>query len=184
MSLQAVESGPPSQISDTVSAAGVLDLAMQIAGRLLVGRHVGQRRRLVAAEIEVQVTSTCARSSSYYPAPRVPPVTCVRIIQSDVIDFSRYARWSGCRSRSAVACRSVRLPPSAGHPHRPTLSAGHPHRPTLSAGHPHRPTPPSVVGFDVRQRWRWRGAAVQHLVAGPPDHSDVWLPARPAASGV
>lgn len=54
MSLQAVESGPPSQISDTVSAAGVLDLAMQIAGRLLVGRHVGQRRRLVAAEIEVQ----------------------------------------------------------------------------------------------------------------------------------
>ena len=95
MSLQAVESGPPSQISDTVSAAGVLDLAMQIAGRLLVGRHVGQRRRLVAAEIEVQVTSTCARRSSYYPAPRVPPVTCVRIIQSDVIDFSRYARWSG-----------------------------------------------------------------------------------------
>jgi hypothetical protein len=164
MSLQAVESGPPSQISDTVSAAGVLDLAMQIAGRLLVGRHVGQRRRLVAAEIEVQVTSTCARRSSYYPAPRVPPVTCVRIIQSDVIDFSRYARWSGCRSRSAVACRSVRLPPSTGHPHRPT--------------------PPSVVGFDVRQRWRWRGAAVQHLVAGPPDHSDVWLPARPAASGV
>ena len=174
MSLQAVESGPPSQISDTVSAAGVLDLAMQIAGRLLVGRHVGQRRRLVAAEIEVQVTSTCARRSSYYPAPRVPPVTCVRIIQSDVIDFSRYARWSGCRSRSAVACRSVRLPPSAGHPHRPTPSAGH----------PHRPTPPSVVRFDVRQRWRWRGAAVQHLVAGPPDHSDVWLPARPAASGV
>ena len=96
MSSQAVESGPPSQISDAVPAAGALDLATQIAGCLLSAGMSANDVALVALRItrayglrrvHVDVTYTSI-SASYYPAPGVPPITCVRIIQPDVIDYS------------------------------------------------------------------------------------------------
>ena len=97
MSSQAVESGPPSQTSDPVPAAGALDLAIQIAGCLLSAGMSANDVALVALRItrayglrrvHVDVTYTSI-SASYYPAPGVPPVTCVRIIQPDVIDYSQ-----------------------------------------------------------------------------------------------
>ena len=96
MSSQALESGPPSQLSDPVPAAGVLDLAIQIAGCLLSAGMSANDVALVALRItrayglrrvHVDVTYTSI-SASYYPAPGVPPVTCVRVIQPDVIDYS------------------------------------------------------------------------------------------------
>ena len=174
MSSQAMESGPPSQISDAVSAAGVLDLAIQIAGRPLVGRHVSQRRRSRRSRDRgVGHVNVCPpqfvlpgtpRSARYVRSNH--PVRRHRLQQVRALE--RLSIEIGCGlsfDEAATFCR-------------PSAPADTICRPS------HRPTPPSVVGFDVRQRWRWRGAAVQHLVAGPPDHSDVWLPARPAASGV
>ena len=89
--------GQPSQTSDADSVARALDLAIEIAGRLLsagmsandvtlaalrIGRAYGLRR------VHVDVTYTSI-SASYYPAPGTPPVTCVRIVQPDVIDYSQ-----------------------------------------------------------------------------------------------
>ena len=89
--------GPPSQISDEVSAAGALDLAMEIAGYLLSAGMSANDVTLAALQItrayglrrvHVDVTYTSI-SASYYPAPGVPPVTYVRIVQPDVIDYSK-----------------------------------------------------------------------------------------------
>jgi uncharacterized membrane protein YjjP (DUF1212 family) len=89
--------GPPSQTSDAAAAVGALDLAIQIAGHLLaagmsandvtlaalrISRAYGMRR------VHVDVTYTSI-SASYYPAPGTPPVTCVRTVQPDVIDYSQ-----------------------------------------------------------------------------------------------
>jgi hypothetical protein len=51
MSSQAVGSGPPSQIGDAVPAVGAVDLAMQIAGRLLSAGMSANDVTLVALRI-------------------------------------------------------------------------------------------------------------------------------------
>ena len=74
-------------------------MAMQIAGRLLVGGMLANDVASSQPRSRCRsLTNVCPAGVCDYPAPGVPPVTCVRIIQSDVIDFSRYSRWSGCSS--------------------------------------------------------------------------------------
>ena len=78
-------------------AAGALDLAVQIAGCLLsagmsandvvvvalrITRTFGLRR----VHFDVTYTSIAA---SYYPGPGVPPITCIRTVQPDVIDYTQ-----------------------------------------------------------------------------------------------
>ena len=92
-----MEGGPSHQLDSAVPAAGALDLAVQIAGCLLsagmsandvvvvalrITRSYGLRR----VHFDVTYTSIAA---SYYPAPGVPPVTCIRTVQPDVIDYTQ-----------------------------------------------------------------------------------------------
>ena len=97
MSSRAVEGGPPHRLVNPVRAAGALDLAVQIAGCLLsagmsandvvvvalrITRTFGLRR----VHFDVTYTSIAA---SYYPGPGVPPITCIRTVQPDVIDYTQ-----------------------------------------------------------------------------------------------
>ena len=97
MSSRAVEGGPPRQLVNPVLAAGALDLAVQLAGCLLsagmsandvvvvalrITRTFGLRR----VHFDVTYTSIAA---SYYPGPGVPPITCIRTVRPDVIDYTQ-----------------------------------------------------------------------------------------------
>ena len=78
-------------------AAGALDLATQIAGCLLSAGMSANDVTLVVLRItrtyglrrvHVDVTYTSI-SASYYPERGVPPITSVRVIQPDVIDYGQ-----------------------------------------------------------------------------------------------
>jgi uncharacterized membrane protein YjjP (DUF1212 family) len=80
-----------------VPAAGALDLAVQIAGCLLsagmsandvvvVALRITRTYGLRRVHFDVTYTSIAA---SYYPAPGVPPITCIRTVQPDVIDYTQ-----------------------------------------------------------------------------------------------
>jgi uncharacterized membrane protein YjjP (DUF1212 family) len=72
-------------------------LAVQIAGRLLsagmsandvvlVALRITRSYGLQRVHFDVTYTSIAA---SYYPAPGVPPITCIRTVQPDVIDYAQ-----------------------------------------------------------------------------------------------
>ena len=97
MSSRAVEGGPPRQLDSPVPAAGALDLAVQIAGCLLsagmsandvvvVALRITRTYGLRRVHFDVTYTSI---SASYYPAPGVPPITCIRTVQPDIIDYTQ-----------------------------------------------------------------------------------------------
>jgi uncharacterized membrane protein YjjP (DUF1212 family) len=80
-----------------VPAAGALDLAVQIAGCLLsagmsandvvvVALRITRTYGLRRVHFDVTYTSI---SASYYPAPGVPPITCIRTVQPDIIDYTQ-----------------------------------------------------------------------------------------------
>jgi uncharacterized membrane protein YjjP (DUF1212 family) len=92
-----VEGGPPRQLDNPVPAAGALDLAVQIAGCLLsagmsandvvvVALRITRTYGLRRVHFDVTYTSI---SASYYPAPGVPPITCIRTVQPDIIDYTQ-----------------------------------------------------------------------------------------------
>jgi uncharacterized membrane protein YjjP (DUF1212 family) len=92
-----VEGGPPRQLDSPVPAAGALDLAVQIAGCLLsagmsandvvvVALRITRTYGLRRVHFDVTYTSI---SASYYPAPGVPPITCIRTVQPDIIDYTQ-----------------------------------------------------------------------------------------------
>src|SRR5215213_7059297 len=91
---------------------------MQIAGRLLSAGISGNDVALVVLWITCAYELRRAHIDLHLdhgfvlPAPGVRPVTRVRSSSPTSSTTARYARGSGCRSRSAVACRWVRLPPS------------------------------------------------------------------------
>ena len=92
-----MEGGPPRQLDNPVPAAGALDLAVQIAGCLLsagmsandvvvVALRITRTYGLRRVHFDVTYTSI---SASYYPAPGVPPITCIRTVQPDIIDYTQ-----------------------------------------------------------------------------------------------
>jgi uncharacterized membrane protein YjjP (DUF1212 family) len=97
MSSQAVQNGSPGELGAAVSAAGALDLALQIGGLLLAAGMSANDVTLVVLRItriygmqrvHVDVTYTSI-TASYYPAPGEPAVTGVRTIHPDVIDYGQ-----------------------------------------------------------------------------------------------
>jgi uncharacterized membrane protein YjjP (DUF1212 family) len=92
-----VEGGSPRPQVNAVPAARALDLATEIAGRLLSAGMSANDAVVVALRItsayglhrvHLDVTYTSI-SASYYPARDVPPITGIRIVQPEVIDYTQ-----------------------------------------------------------------------------------------------
>jgi uncharacterized membrane protein YjjP (DUF1212 family) len=91
------EPAPPDAPCSPVVAAAALNLAMRVGDCLLsagmsandvvvVLLRITAAYRMSRVHIDVTYTSL---SASYYPGPEAAPITCIRVVRPDVVDYSR-----------------------------------------------------------------------------------------------
>lgn len=87
----------PAAACSLVTAAAALNLASRVGDCLLsagmsandvvvVLLRITAAYRMTRVHIDVTYTSI---SASYYPGPQIAPITCIRVVRPDVVDYSR-----------------------------------------------------------------------------------------------
>ena len=91
------EAAGPAEPCTPVTAAAALNLAIRVGDCLLASGmsandvvvvllRITAAYRMTRVHIDVTYTSI---SASYYPGPEAAPITCIRVVRPDVVDYSR-----------------------------------------------------------------------------------------------
>ncbi len=124
------EPGTPSPLE---TAAAALNLAMRVGDCLLsagmsandvvvVLLRITTAYQLTRVHIDVTYTSI---SASYYPGRDAAPITCIRVVRPDVVDYSRVRELDKLSDDIQSGLTSTTPSPSSNGsmpPHRPTRS--------------------------------------------------------------